>query len=278
MVKVMKGGYEAMQKKLNRKNILLVGIFLILSLAIVSASNETYIVAGNCVNFTYQEGTYNATTNLTMIKNVTKVFCGTDNSTNYCSINKTLAPGEKFSKVDSACNVNIEATIDTKLFEHEVPIMIEADNSWIRVTVDSDTKSYPRDSTSFQYSANQVIKCPYVEDPGNETLSPKTLDSCLDILSRTTGLTADERVAYTLCQTERDNYKVEWEKRGTEIDTLNQKVATGTSEKENCEKKVSSEDATNWIMMILLFVCLIVILAFFVKHLKERNGDAKKME
>ena len=273
----MKGGYEAMQKELNRRSFLLIGIFLILSLAIVSATNETYISAGDCVNFTFQEGIYNSTTNLTTIKNVTKVFCGTDNSTNYCVINKTLAPGEKLSKVDSSCNVNIEATIDTKLFEHEVPILIEADNSWIRVTVDSDTKSYPRDSTSFQYSANQVIQCPYVEDPGNETLSPKTLDSCLDILSRTTGLTADERVAYATCQTERDNFKVEWETRGTEIDNLNQNIATRTSEKENCEKKVSSGDTTNWILMILLFICLIAILGFGAMKLKERSGDAKKM-
>lgn len=276
MVKVMKGGLEAMQKKFNRRSFLLVGIFLI-SLAIVSATNETYISAGNCLNFTYQEGVYNATTNLTTLKNVTKVFCGTDNSTNYCVINKTLAPGEKFSKVDSACNINVEATVDTELFEHEVPILIEADNSWIRITVDEETKSFSRDVNGFQYSVNQVLQCPYVEDPGNETLSPKTLDSCLDILSKTTGLTADERVAYSLCQTERDNFKVEWEKRGTEIDNLNQNIATRTSEKENCEKKVSSGDTTNWILMILLFICLIALLGFLIMKFRERSGDAKKM-
>jgi hypothetical protein len=122
------------------------------------------------------------------------------------------------------------------------------------------------------------VTCPYQETPGNETLSPKTLDSCLGILDKTTGLTSEERQAYALCQSDRDNYKVEWEKRGVETDNLNQMLATRTSEKEVCAKDLSSSGTTNWILMFFDFLLVCVLGFFIVVAVRNKNKDASKMD
>jgi hypothetical protein len=165
--------------------------------------------------------------------------------------------------------------MNVSLFEHEIAYDITADLDYIRVTIGTDTKSYPRDADGFTYNGIKTIMCPTLEAQVQEG-DPKSLQDCLSILKNTKELTSDERKDYEECQTTRDNFKVEWETRGRELEDCNQKLGTRTQEKENYKDDLQSASITNWILLIfdLLFGGAWII--FGIIKLKNFEGGIFK--
>jgi hypothetical protein len=130
-----------MEKQTTEKAIL-VGALILVSMFFVSAADVT-INPGECYTLNYSEGVFNATSNQTILQNVTKQFCANSTQSTFCQIDKKIKPGETFKQEDSACNVEIESELDPESFEHEVPILIDGDSNAIRVTIGTETKSFP---------------------------------------------------------------------------------------------------------------------------------------
>lgn len=252
------------------KKIIIIELIVLIGLIGLVSSATITLQPGQCYNFTYQTATFNNVTNITEYSNHTETFCANeteDTSTGFCSINKTLDAGEIFSQHDNSCGIDFTCELNPNLTEHDVAFDVTADMEYIRITIGTDTKSYPRSADGFTYNGIVSVMCPSIVEV--EEGDPQSLQDCLAILKNTKDLTSEERDAYNLCISERDNFKVEWETRGNEIENCNQKLGTRTEEKENCEEKVKASEITNWIFLIILCMAtswLIIQLVIKIKN------------
>jgi hypothetical protein len=225
--------------------------FLIfLSMIAMVHAETSYLNAGQCKDMTYQLSSINETTNETILTDVTETYCARE-------INST--------------NISVSSNENITLYDYQVPIFIEGDQDTIKVTVGTNTQSFPRGLGYFNYDANETFSCPAI----NKSIEgdPESLKACLGILKDTKDLTVDERADYKKCQTERDDFKVEWEKRGTEIDSLNTQVNDcGTNLKLSDDKKQSS-GLSNVMLIIIVIILLVIVAVFVILRIRERSNS-----
>ena len=221
----------------------------IISLTLVHAET-IYLDAGQCKNITYQESV-NDDNDQTIIINKTDTLCAKD-------INIT-------ANLSNLTNENIS------LYDYEVPIFIEGDGDFIKVTVGTNTQSFPRNLGYFNYDAKQIFSCPAI----NKTIEgdPESLRTCLGILKDTKDLTVDEMADYKKCQTERDDFKVEWEKRGTEIEVKDTQINNFGTNLKICEDKKQGSGISNVMLIIIVIILLIVVAVFVIIRIRERSNS-----
>jgi hypothetical protein len=218
----------------------------LIALILLSLSNvyaeTTFLNIGECKNLTYQE-ILTSDENQTFFTNRTETFCAQ----------------------------TINQTENLTLYEHEVPIFIEGDGEFIKVTIGTDTQSFPRNLGYFNYDAKQIFSCPAL----NKSIEgdPESLKTCLGILKDTKDLTVDERADYKKCQTERDDFKVEWEKRGIEIETKETQYNECSADLKSCEDKKQSSGLSNVMLIIIVIILLIIIAVFVVLRIRERSNS-----
>jgi len=225
-------------------------IFLsIFTLTFVNAET-IYLDAGQCRNFTYQEVTVNGE-NQTSYTNKTEVFCAKD--------------------INISANISNFSNENLTLYDYEVPIFIEGDGEFIKVTVGTNTQSFPRNLGYFNYDAKQIFSCPAI----NKSIEgdPASLKTCLEILKDTKDLTVDEKADYKKCQTERDDFKVEWEKRGTEIEVKDTQVNECGADLKICEDKKQGSGISNVMLIIIVIILLIVVSVFVILRIRERSNS-----
>lgn len=227
--------------------------FLIfLSLVILSGvrAETTYLDSGQCRNFTYQESSVNGDGENILV-NKTDTFCAKD-------INIT-------ANISNLSNENLT------LYDYEVPIFIEGDGDFIKVTVGTNTQSFPRNLGYFNYDAKQIFSCPAI----NKSIEgdPESLRACLGILKDTKDLTVDERADYKKCQTERDDFKVEWEKRGTEIETKETQINDCGTNLKLCEDKKQGSGISNVMLIIIVIILLVIVAVFVILRIRERSNS-----
>jgi len=214
-------------------------IFLsIITLAVVSAET-IYLEAGQCQNVTSSES------------NQTDTFCAKD--------------------INISANIANLSNENLTLYDYEVPIFIEGDGDFIKVTVGTNTQSFPRNLGYFNYDAKQIFSCPAI----NKSIEgdPESLKACLGILKDTKDLTVDERADYKKCQTERDDFKVEWEKRGTEIEVKDTQVNDCGTNLKLCEDKKQGSGISNVMLIIIVIIILIVVAVFVIIRIRERSNS-----
>jgi len=219
--------------------LMFLGIF---ALTLVHAET-TYLEAGQCKNVTFSD------------TNETEIICAKD-------INIT-------ANISNFTNENIS------LYDYEVPIFIEGDGDFIKVTVGTNTQSFPRNLGYFNYDAKQIFSCPAI----NKTIEgdPESLKTCLGILKDTKDLTVDEKADYKKCQIERDDFKVEWEKRGTEIETKDTQINDCGTNLKLCEDKKQGSGISNVMLIIIVIILLIVVAVFVIIRIRERSNSVGDM-
>ena len=225
-------------------------IFLsIITLTIVSAET-TYLEAGECKNMSYQESSVDSGGN-SILLNKTDIFCAKD-------INIT-------ANISNLSNENLT------LYDYEVPIFIEGDGEFIKVTIGTNTQSFPRNLGYFNYDAKQIFSCPAI----NKTIEgdPESLKACLGILKDTKDLTVDEKADYKKCQTERDDFKVEWEKRGMEIDTKDTQLNECASNLKISDDKKQGSGLSNVMLIIIVIILLVIVAVFLILRIRERSNS-----
>lgn len=225
--------------------------FLIfLSMMTLVHAETTYLDVGQCRNFSYQEVSVNGE-NQTIYTNKTETFCAKD-------INIT-------ANISNFTNENLT------LYDYEVPIFIEGDGDFIKVTVGTNTQSFPRNLGYFNYDAKQIFSCPAI----NKTIEgdPASLKTCLDILKDTKDLTVDEKADYKKCQTERDDFKVEWEKRGTEIEVKDTQINEFSADLKICEDKKQGSGISNVMLIIIVIILLVIVAVFVILRIRERSNS-----
>jgi len=255
----------------------IIGLIAIIVLSANLASGATlYLDNGQCQDFTYMTAEFNNQTNQTDYTNKTETFCAIQqNITNYCSIkNWTLEAGEVFEKHDGACDIGITCEVDPDMFEWDIPIDVTADMDWIRVSVGTDTQSYPRDSKGFTYSTTNTVQCPAVE-MNRSVGDPQSLMECLSILTEEQRENDQCPNTLTECQSERDNFKVEWETRGVEVDSLNIDNGKCQATITASEKKASSSNSTNWLLLILSMISWAILIVIGILKLMKRSSKIK---
>jgi hypothetical protein len=224
-------------------------VFLIV-LGLLSLSNvyaETTILnIGECRNITHQEISTNDE-NQTFFTNITETFCAQ----------------------------TINQTENLTLYEHEVPIFIEGDGEFIKVSVGTNTQSFPRNLGYFNYDAKQIFSCPAI----NKSIEgdPASLKTCLEILKDTKDLTVDEKADYKKCQTERDDFKVEWEKRGMELESKDMQYNECNADLKICEDKKQGSGLSNILLIIIVFILLIIVAVFVVLRIRERSNSVEDL-
>jgi len=216
------------------------------SLSLVNAE-KTYLDFGQCKEISYQISSINETTNETILTDVTETYCARAN-------NQTNISNENIS-----------------LYDYEVPIFIEGDGDFIKVTVGTNTQSFPRNLGYFNYDAKQIFSCPAI----NKTIEgdPESLRACLGILKDTKDLTVDERADYKKCQTERDDFKVEWEKRGTEIEVKDTQINDCGTNLKLCEDKKQGSGISNVMLIIIVIILLVIVAVFVILRIRERSNS-----
>jgi hypothetical protein len=221
-------------------------LFSLVTLSGVHAE-KNYLDSGQCKDITYQVSSINETTNETILTDVTETYCArTNNQTNIS-------------------NENIS------LYDYEVPIFIEGDGDFIKVTVGTNTQSFPRNLGYFNYDAKQIFSCPAI----NKTIEgdPESLRACLGILKDTKDLTVDEKADYKKCQTERDDFKVEWEKRGMEIDTKDTQLNDCASNLKISDDKKQGSGLSNVMLIIIVIILLVIVAVFVILRIRERSNS-----
>jgi len=218
---------------------------LLIAISFISLvqGSTTYLDSGQCYNLTYQEAFHNETSNETLFLNQTRIFCVKDT-------NETL-------------------------YDYEVPIFIEGDGEWIKVTVGTDTQSFPRSLGYFNYEAEQIFSCPVRSEVAEG--DPQSLRDCLAILKETKELTSEDKDDYKKCITERDNFKVEWEKRGIEIETKNSIVSDCESGLKLCEDKKQSSGISNVVLIIIVIILLVIAAFFTVLRIREGSSSVNNL-
>jgi len=214
-------------------------LLILISLVSFVHGATTYLESGQCYNVTYEDSFFNETLNETVL------------------INKT----------DSICAQDFNLTF----YNHQVPIFIEGGEDVIRVTVGTDTQSFPRNLGYFNYDTNISFSCPSIKQQIEG--DPQSLRDCLAILKETKGLTSEERDDYKMCITERDDFKVEWEKRGTELETKNTQVTDCESDLKLCEDKKQSSGISNVVLIVITIILLVVVALFIVARIREGNSS-----
>lgn len=223
-------------------------IFICLaSLSFVNAE-KTYLDFGQCKEISYQVSSINETTNETILTNVSDTYCARE--------------------TNATTNISDENIV---LYDYQVPIFIEGDQSTIKVTVGTNTQSFPRGLGYFNYDANETFSCPAI----NKTVEgdPQSLRDCLGILKNTKDLTVDEKADYKKCQTERDDFKVEWEKRGTEIDTKDTQINDCGTNLKLCEDKKQGSGISNVMLIIIVIILLVIVAVFVILRIRERSNS-----
>ena len=257
--------------------IFITALTIIFAIGIINAE-DINILEGECYNFKYLESIYNSTTNTTLTYEKSQVFCATSepsNTSSYCSVlNRTMKPGERFTKNTNTCNLDITCETNASFFEHEINYDVSSDYSHIFVTIESDTKSFPRSISNFGYSGSKIVMCPFVE-PNLTIGDPQSLDKCLGILEKDQGLSVEEKADKKICESERDSYKVEMEIRGNKLDNRNSQITNLTSELKVCVKDVNSAGTTNWILLIFFIIFLIVVAIIIVANIRKKSGSSK---
>ena len=269
------------EKSQNRESTLSIGkcifCFALLLTLIYNVSAFTISIdAGDCYNFTYIEEVYNNETNQTTYENATAEFCA-DGTTNFCSINETLELGEHFTRTSGACDIDIKVEEDYATFEHDIPIDITADMDYIRVTVGTDTKSYPRESEGFSYSMTETAMCPTAGFNGTSSDTPESIVKCLDVLFNEQNENDQCPENLLKCQADRDNFKVEWETRGRQVEDLDTKIGGYQVNLDNCKDDVASSSTSNWLLLILnliLVTCVVIFIA--IKFKRGRSSSLIK--
>lgn len=221
-----------------KPKIVLILLMAINLICLVQAST-TYLDVGQCHNLTYQEAFFNETSNETLFLNQTREFCA-------------------------------KGTNET-LYDYEVPIFIEGDGEWIKVTIGEDTQSFPRNLGYFNYDAKQTFSCPVQSEVVAD--NPEGLRDCLAILKETKDMTSEERDDYKQCIGERDDFKVEWEKRGMEVETKNSLVADCESGLKLCEDKKQSSGISNVVLIVIVIILLIIVALFVVWRMREGSNS-----
>ncbi|HLC77712.1 MAG TPA: hypothetical protein VJH92_01150 [Candidatus Nanoarchaeia archaeon] len=224
-------------------------LFSLVSLSGVYAET-TYLEAGQCKNMSYQESSVDSGGN-SIILNKTDIFCARD-------INIT-------ANISNLSNENLT------LYDYEVPIFIEGDGEFIKVTIGTNTQSFPRNLGYFNYDAKQIFSCPAI----NKTIEgdPESLKTCLGILKDTKDLTVDEKADYKKCQTERDDFKVEWEKRGMEIDTKDTQLNDCASNLKISDDKKQGSGLSNVMLIIIVIILLVIVAVFVILRIRERSNS-----
>jgi len=223
-----------------------------LSLVILSGvhAETTYLDSGQCRNFTYQESSVNGSGD-TILVNKTDTFCAKD--------------------INITANISNLLSENLTLYDYEVPIFIEGDGDFIKVTVGTNTQSFPRNLGYFNYDAKQIFSCPAI----NKTIEgdPESLRACLGILKDTKDLTVDERADYKKCQTERDDFKVEWEKRGMEIEVKDTQINDCGGNLKLCEDKKQGSGISNVMLIIIVIILLVIVAVFIILRIRERSNS-----
>jgi len=223
-----------------------------LSLVILSGvhAETTYLDSGQCRNFTYQESSVNGSGD-TILVNKTDTFCAKD--------------------INITANISNLLSENLTLYDYEVPIFIEGDGDFIKVTVGTNTQSFPRNLGYFNYDAKQIFSCPAI----NKTIEgdPESLRACLGILKDTKDLTVDERADYKKCQTERDDFKVEWEKRGMEIEVKDTQINDCGTNLKLCEDKKQGSGISNVMLIIIVIILLVIVAVFVILRIRERSNS-----
>lgn len=205
-------------------------------------AETTHLNFGECINITYQE-----------------VSTTDENETFFTNITETI------------CAQTVNQTENLTLYDYEVPIFIEGDGEFIKVTVGTNTQSFPRNLGYFNYDAKQIFSCPSV----NKSIEgdPESLKTCLGILKETKDLTVDEKADYKKCQTERDDFKVEWEKRGMEIESKDIQYNECSADLKICEDKKQGSGLSNILLMIIVIILLTIVAVFVILRIRERSNS-----
>jgi hypothetical protein len=229
-------------------------MFLSIFVLTLVHAETTYLEAGQCKNITYQESSV-IEEGQTILVNKTEIFCARD--------------------INITANISNLTDTNISLYDYEVPIFIEGDGDFIKVTVGTNTQSFPRNLGYFNYDAKQIFSCPAI----NKSIEgdPESLKTCLRILKDTKDLTVDEKADYKKCQTERDDFKVEWEKRGTEIDTINTQMNDCGSNLKLCEDKKQGSGISNVMLIIIVIILLFVVAVFVIIRIRERSNSVGDM-
>lgn len=223
---------------------------LVLSIMTLVHAETNYLDAGQCRNFSYQEVSVDGE-NQTFYINKTEVFCA--------------------NEINITANLSNISNENLTLYDYEVPIFIEGDGDFIKVTVGTNTQSFPRNLGYFNYDAKQIFSCPAI----NKSIEgdPESLKACLGILKDTKDLTVDERADYKKCQTERDDFKVEWEKRGTEIEIKDMQINEYDADLKICEDKKQGSGISNVMLIIIVIILLMIVAVFVILRVRERSNS-----
>jgi len=258
---------------------LIVTLLVVVSLISLVQGAVTYLDNGQCYNFTFQEGIFNETSNQADIIERTETFCSnyTDPSltTNRCSLTKILKPGEQLIHQSAACDLNITSALNVSTYEHEIPIFVEGEDEWIKVTIGTETQSFPRYLGYFNYESTRTMTCPFLTEPVEG--DPQSLRDCLAILKETKDMTSEERDDYKQCITTRDDFKVEWEKRGIEMGSKEADMNACDSDLKVCIDKKQGSGLSNVILIIIVFILLVVTALFIVLRIRERSHSVEDL-
>lgn len=251
-------------------------ILAFLMTIIVGPVTAETLQSGECKNIT--STLWNETTNSTY--SITNTICCPENVTcEVCKINATIGWNETYTKNVGSCDVDVKCIPTEDMLSYPFDILIEADEEHIRVTYKgTTTESFPRTSESFSYFIEDMMECPsvgiacedieYTYEQCREHMPyfVDLLKICTSSIDSIGNITDNCRAKLLSCDTERGDYKVEWETRGKEIATKDEKI----SELQE-ELKESEDDSRIKGYALIVVIVLLVILGVFATIMTLNN-------